>query len=108
MAKDPGRRQWNITAFLRDLETNATTHYGADWERRGLVALGAAAATSIPMAMLGGAIAPSTVIGPGTQAAGEAGRALGAKGLLGKIGGAKGATGAGAAVGAAVAAAILF
>ncbi|GAA2420882.1 hypothetical protein GCM10010191_35280 [Actinomadura vinacea] len=105
MAKNPGRRHWDIVALLSELDAVASATYGSDWERRGLVSLCAAAAVlaaTLPVAMLGGALTPGALIAPGAQAAGEAGRVLGGKGLLAKIGGAKGAGGAAAGTAAAV------
>ncbi|MEW2352581.1 serine/threonine-protein kinase [Spirillospora sp. NPDC029432] len=112
MAKDPGRRQWNVAAFVEALENVAVEHYGPDWERRGLVALGSVAAIvggAVPLAVFGsGALSPGAVIGTGVQVAGEAGRSLGGKGLIAKFGGAKGAASAGAATAAATVAVFLW
>ncbi|MBG6087299.1 hypothetical protein IW256_001412 [Actinomadura viridis] len=111
MAKNPDQRQWNISALIGHLENTATTAYGPDWERRGLIALGAATvalAAAFPVAVIGGAVSPGAAIGPGVQAAGEAGRALSGKGLLSKIGGSKGVTGAGAATAATAMLAVFF
>ncbi|MFI0353463.1 serine/threonine-protein kinase [Actinomadura sp. 9N407] len=108
MAKDPGRRQWDISSFTSELEGLATANYGPDWERRGLVALGAAAAVltaTIPVTFLsGGILSPGAVVGTTS----EAGHALGSQGLLTKIGGVKGAASAGAATAAAVMVVVLF
>ncbi|WP_141966676.1 serine/threonine-protein kinase [Actinomadura hallensis] len=103
MAKNPADRIWDANQFVAELETIATDTYGPDWERRGLLALGAIAATiatTIPLAALGGALltpgASSTVVGTfGSGAAGYG--APTSKGFLAKIGGAKGIAGGGAA-----------
>ncbi|MFF5263103.1 serine/threonine-protein kinase [Actinomadura viridis] len=110
MAKNPGQRQWNVSAFIGQLELVATATYGPDWERRGLVALGAtvAVAAALPIAVISGAVSPGAVIGTGLQAVSEAGRALGAKGLFSKIGGSKGVAGAGAATAATAMLAVFF
>src|SRR5690606_7050786 len=102
--------------------------YGPDWERRGLLALGAIAATiatTIPLTALGGALLTPGVT---TTTAGTAGSSAAAythgpatadfaakagtstsKGFLAKIGGTKGAVGGGAVgVGGAVIAAWLL
>ncbi|HEU5032222.1 MAG TPA: serine/threonine-protein kinase [Spirillospora sp.] len=131
LAKSPAERAWNAHEFVSELEALAVREYGPDWERRGIIALGAVAATvgaAIPLAVLGGALlahgASSTSVGAlasgatGHAAAGymQAGvsadtaaktGASTAKGVLSKVGGAKGATGI-AAVGAGAAAAAWF
>ncbi len=43
MAKDPGRRPADATAFVTELRTMAAGAYGADWEQRGRSHLGGAA-----------------------------------------------------------------
>ena len=132
MAKSPADRIWNAYEFVSELETIAVRTYGPDWERRGLLALGAVAATvatTIPLAVLGGALlapgASSTAAGAATSgmaAPGAIGHAQGAaadfiaetgtatsKGFLGKLGGTKGVTAiGGVGVGGAVIAAWLF
>ncbi|TDC80538.1 serine/threonine-protein kinase [Actinomadura sp. 7K507] len=129
MAKSPSDRIWNAYEFVNELETIAVQTYGPDWERRGIVALGVIAATvttTVPLAILGGAIlapgaagtttaagtAASSVVGPASAmysqgaATADVMTKVGSstsKGFLGKLGGAKGATGIGAAgVGAAI------
>ncbi|MEU8800297.1 serine/threonine-protein kinase [Spirillospora sp. NPDC048819] len=128
MAKSPADRLWNAHEFVNELEAIAVRTYGPDWERRGLLALGAVAAvaTTIPLAALGGALlapgASSTAagtIGSGMAAPGSMAYAQGAatadfmaktgtsvsKGFLSKVGGTKGAAGIGAVgVGAVIAA----
>ncbi|MBO2454564.1 serine/threonine protein kinase [Actinomadura barringtoniae] len=110
MAKDPGQRFSDAAGFVRALEVVAATAYGADWERRGWLALGGAVAvfaSAFPAAMLGG-----SVVGPtaqGTVAIAKTAAGVGRKGLFGKVGGTKGAVGAGAAVtGVAVTAVLLW
>lgn len=128
MAKNPADRIWDAHQFVNELETIATQTYGPDWERRGLLALGAIAATiatTIPLAALGGALLTPGVT---TTTAGTAGSSAAAyaqgpvtadfaakagtstsKGFLAKIGGTKGAVGGGAVgVGGAVIAAWLL
>ncbi|TDD72159.1 serine/threonine protein kinase [Actinomadura darangshiensis] len=126
LAKRPSERVWNAYEFVSQLEAAAVRTYGPDWERRGILALGAVAATvatAVPLAMLGGALfAPGASAGAAVStAAGHAsmGFAQGAtsadvlaktgasasKGFLSKVGGAKGAAAIGAVgTGAAVAA----
>ncbi|TDE30667.1 serine/threonine-protein kinase [Actinomadura sp. 6K520] len=128
MAKSPADRIWDAHQFVNELETIAVRTYGPDWERRGLLALGAIAATvatAIPLAMLGGALlAPgASATAAGTIGSGAVGYAQGAatadflgktgttatKGFLAKVGGTKGAAGIGAAgVGAVIAAWVLW
>ncbi|TQM67692.1 serine/threonine protein kinase [Actinomadura hallensis] len=129
MAKNPADRIWDAHQFVNELEAIATQTYGADWERRGLLALGAIAATiatTIPLAALGGALLTPGVT---TTTAGTAGSSAAAytqgpvtadfaakagtstsKGFLAKIGGTKGAVGGGAvgAGGALIAAWLLW
>ncbi|MFB4310649.1 serine/threonine-protein kinase [Actinomadura sp. GTD37] len=117
LAKSPSDRVSNAYEFVSELESVAVQVYGPDWERRGILALGAVAAavvTAVPLAMLGGAL-----LAPGASATGAAastaaghvaaGLAQGAasvdtmakagasvsKGFLSKVGGAKGAAGIG-------------
>ncbi|MFC5749481.1 serine/threonine-protein kinase [Actinomadura rugatobispora] len=107
MAKHPGQRRGNVAAFLDELEAAAVANYGAGWERRGLIALGTAAAVlaaALPFALISSALSPGAVIG----SAGEAAHALGGNGLLAKIGGAKAAGGAVAGTAAAVMIATYF
>ncbi|MEO3822596.1 serine/threonine-protein kinase [Actinomadura sp. B10D3] len=133
LAISPSERFWNAYEFVSDLEAIAVQSYGPDWEQRGFVALAAVAATvatSVPLAVLGGAfLAPGTsVTGAGAAASTAAGHAAtgltqgtasaevmaktgtsATKGFLGKVGGAKGATGIGAVgVGAVIAAWVLW
>lgn len=137
MAKNPSKRLWNAGEFAAQLEEVAVRTYGPDWERRGLVALGAVAAlagTALPLSMLGRALlapgmsaAGGAGTGAGTSAAGAAGQtstvhAQGAatadvaakgvgsssKGVLAKVGGGKGAAGIGTGVAGAVAMGWLF
>ncbi|WP_433477333.1 serine/threonine-protein kinase [Spirillospora sp. CA-142024] len=129
LAQTPSERVWNAYEFVSELEDIAVRTYGTDWERQGILALGAVAATvatTVPLAMLGGALlAPgASTTAVGTAASGVAGHAsLGSaqsavtsdvlaktgtsasKGVLGKVGGAKGAAAIGTAgVGAVIAA----
>ncbi|WP_396447463.1 serine/threonine-protein kinase, partial [Actinomadura sp.] len=70
LAKSPSDRAWDAYEFVSELESVAVQAYGPDWERRGLLALGAVAAavvTAVPLAMLGGAL-----LAPGASAAGTA------------------------------------
>ncbi|MFB4304060.1 protein kinase [Actinomadura sp. NTSP31] len=132
LAKSPAERTWNAHQFVGELEELAVREYGADWERRGVIALGAVAATvgaAIPLAALGGSLlahgASST--GVGAMASGATGHAAGlmqsaasadvaakagtstSKGVLTKLGGTKGATAiAGVGVGGAIAAWVLW
>ena len=130
LARSPSDRIWNAYEFVSELEAIAVHAYGPGWERRGILALGAMAATvvtAVPLAMLG-----SALLAPGVSAAGaaastatgyvSAGLAQGAtsvdvmaktgasvsKGFLSKIGGAKGAVGIGVAGVGGVIAAWLF
>ncbi|MBO2458585.1 serine/threonine-protein kinase [Actinomadura violacea] len=126
LAKNPAERAWNAHEFVSELEALAVREYGPDWERRGVIALGAVAAavgTAVPLAVLGGALlahgASSTGVGAvasgvashaaagymqsaaSADAAAKAGAST-SKGVLAKIGGTKGAAGlAAAGVGAA-------
>jgi hypothetical protein len=135
LAKSPAERAWNAHEFVSELEALAVHEYGPDWERRGIIALGAVAAaagTAIPLAVLGGSLlahgASST--GVGAAASGAAGAASHAaagylqgtasadltakagastsKGMLTKVGGTKGAAGIAAVGAGAVAAAWYF
>ncbi|WP_067817552.1 serine/threonine-protein kinase [Actinomadura kijaniata] len=122
MAKDPGERLWDANDFVAKLEAIAVRTYGPEWERRGLVALGAIAAalgTAAPAVMLGASVLTpgSSAVGSGAASAGqgvaalEGGKAgaVAGKGVLAKVGGAKGATGiAGAGTAAVVAIALLL
>lgn len=131
LARSPGERVWNAYEFVSELEAVAARTYGPDWERRGILTLGAIAATvatAVPLAMLGGAL-----LAPGATATGaaastaaghvSAGLAQGAtsvdvmaktgtsvsKGVLSKVGGAKGIAGIGVGgVGAVIAAWVLW
>ncbi|MFI0371312.1 serine/threonine-protein kinase [Actinomadura sp. 1N219] len=111
LAKRPSDRVWNAYEFVRELEAIAVRTYGAEWERRGLIALGTVAATvatAIPLAMLG--LAPgisSTAVGAAASGLAKAGLPV-SKGFLAKVGGAKGAAGVGAVGAGAVMAAWLF
>jgi hypothetical protein len=131
LAKSPSDRTWNAHEFVSELEALAVREYGPDWERRGVIALGALAATvgaAVPLAMLGGTLlahgASST--GGGAVASGATGHAAAglmhaatsadvagtagastSKGVLTKVGGTKGAAGI-AAVGAGAVAAGWF
>lgn len=86
MSKTPDERLWDARAFVEALETTAAQAYGADWEQRGLIAVGGTTATfALPLG------------------------SLAAKGLLAKLGGAKAAAAAIAATaGAAVIATYLL
>ncbi|WP_344282977.1 serine/threonine-protein kinase [Actinomadura napierensis] len=132
LAKSPAERTWNAHQFVGELEELAVREYGPDWERRGVITLGAVAATvgaAIPLAVLGGSLlahgASST--GVGAMASGATGHAAGlmqsaasadvaakagtstSKGVLTKLGGTKGATAiAGVGVGGAIAAWVLW
>ncbi|WP_245623290.1 serine/threonine-protein kinase [Spirillospora albida] len=133
LAKSPSDRFWNAYEFVAELEAIAVQTYGPDWERRGLLTLGALAAaitTAIPLGILGSALLSPGIsaTGGGAAASGAAGTghatmavgqsisqdaAFGAgsstsKGVLAKVGGAKGAAGIGAATAGAVAAAWFF
>ncbi|WP_176611726.1 serine/threonine-protein kinase [Actinomadura sp. WMMB 499] len=138
MAKDPSDRMWNALEFVRELEEVAVRTYGPDWERRGLVALGAVAAlvgTAVPLTMFGAAVlAPGASglgagAGSGAVASGAAGQAASgagyvqgaatadvvgkaagstSKGFLSKLGGGKGIAGIGTAGAGAVIAGWLF
>lgn len=102
LAKSPSDRVWNAHEFVSELEAVAVRTYGADWERRGLLALGAVAATvaaAVPLTMLG-----SALLSPGTSAMAKAGVPV-SKGFLSKVGGTKGAAGLGAVGAGAVVAA---
>ncbi|WP_433326971.1 serine/threonine-protein kinase [Spirillospora sp. CA-294931] len=98
LAKEPSERLWDANAFVAELESVATRAYGPDWEQRGVVALGAAAA------LVAGGLAVGVggaALAPGVSGAGQ--------GILAKIGGAKGALAIGGTVTAAgVVAAVLF
>ncbi|TYK49221.1 serine/threonine protein kinase [Actinomadura decatromicini] len=123
LAKDPSERMRSAHEFVSEVDAAAARAYGPDWERRGLVALGAVAATvatAIPLGMLGAALlapgASSTATGAGV--AGAAGHASGglaqgaaadtAKGFLGRLGGKKVATRIAAGAGSAAIAAWFF
>lgn len=133
LAKNPSDRIWNAHEFVGELETLAVREYGRDWERRGFIALGAVTATvatTIPLAILGGALlAPgASVTGAGAAASTAVGHASmgltqgtasadmvakagtsASKGFLSKVGGAKSATGIGSVgVGAVIAAWVLW
>ncbi|MEU8122682.1 serine/threonine-protein kinase [Spirillospora sp. NPDC049024] len=131
LAKRPSDRIWNAYEFVSELESVAARAYGPDWERRGLLALGAVAATVVtaaPLAMLGGALLPPGASATGAAASTAAGHvsvglaqhaasvdvmartgASASKGFLSKIGGAKGAAGIGiAGVGGVIAAWLLW
>ncbi|WP_301175797.1 serine/threonine-protein kinase [Actinomadura geliboluensis] len=136
LARIPSERTWNAYEFVSELEAIAVRAYGPDWERRGMLALGAIAATvvtAVPLAMLGSALLAPGAAATGTAATGAAastaaghvaaGLAQGAasvdvmaktgtsvsKGFLSKIGGAKGAAGIGVAgVGGVIAAWLLW
>ncbi|MFG2005788.1 serine/threonine-protein kinase [Spirillospora sp. NPDC048911] len=79
MAKRPDQRFGNVREFVGTLDVIAAAAYGADWERRGLYALGATAAlltAAFPVALLGGAgasIGAGTAAGAGAAASGTAG-----------------------------------
>ncbi|GAA4224314.1 hypothetical protein GCM10022254_03470 [Actinomadura meridiana] len=93
LAKRPSDRVWNAFEFVNELEAIAVQNYGPNWERRGLIALGAVAATvatAIPLATLG-----SALLTPGTSGLAHTGMSA-SKGFLTKIGGAKGAVSIGA------------
>ena len=104
MAKDPALRRRDVTTFISEVEAVATSAYGKDWERRGLIALGgvtAAAGIAVPATLVGGALLPGGgALAPAGSLAGEAAHTLTGKGFLAKIGGAKVAGGTGAAVAA--------
>ncbi|GLY84747.1 serine/threonine-protein kinase [Actinoallomurus iriomotensis] len=88
MAKNPAHRPPGARQFVDLLERLATDAYGPDWERRGWIALGAAAAVlaaAFPAALLG---MTSGFTGLAHGAAELAGKA-GAKGLFGKATGIK-------------------
>ncbi|RAY14453.1 hypothetical protein DPM19_15985 [Actinomadura craniellae] len=128
MDKEPGRRYENAVEFVSALESLASDAYGADWEKRGLIALGAAAAalaTALPLALFGGtALTQGAAIISGTGGAaghaagsvaenaghlGQAAAEFSRQGILAKVGGAKVATGvAGVGGAAAVTAAVLL
>ncbi|MFG2090557.1 serine/threonine-protein kinase [Spirillospora sp. NPDC048824] len=133
MAKSPADRFWNAHEFVSELEAIAVQSYGPDWERRGLLTLGAVAAavaTTIPLAALGGALlapgASSTAAGAvtsGMTAPGSMVYAQGtatadfmaktgtsaSKGFMAKVGGTKGAAAiGGVGVGAVIAAWVLW
>lgn len=132
LAKNPAERAWNAHEFVDELEALAVREFGPDWERRGIIALGAVAATvgaAIPLTALGSALlthgASSTSVGAlaqgatGHAAAGYMQAAVSAdtaaktgastaKGVLSKVGGTKGATGIAAVGAGAVAAAWFF
>ncbi|MEV5825871.1 serine/threonine-protein kinase [Spirillospora sp. NPDC052242] len=137
MAKNPSERLWDAGEFAAQLEEVAVRTYGPDWERRGVIALGAVAAlvgTAVPLSMLGGAL-----LAPGISATGGGGTGVGAlatgatgqasavhaqgaatadvaakgvgsssKGVLAKVGGGKGAAGIGTGAAGAVAIGWLF
>ncbi|MFA1545045.1 serine/threonine-protein kinase [Actinomadura chokoriensis] len=130
LAKNPSDRAGNAYEFVSELESVAARAYGADWERRGFLALGAiaaAVATAVPLAMLGSALLAPGAAGTAAAASTAAGHvaaglAQGAtsvdmmaeagasvsKGFLSKVGGAKGAAGIGVAGVGGVIAAWLF
>jgi hypothetical protein len=118
MAKVPRQRFSDAATFVQALEAAAVTAYGADWERRGWVSLGAAAAvlaSAFPIALVGGSTATGTAaqavgtVAHGTSAITKTAAGVGRKGLFAKAGGVKGAVGAGAAVtGIAVTAVLLW
>ncbi|MFD0900734.1 serine/threonine-protein kinase [Actinomadura sediminis] len=137
MAKDPSERIWNAVEFVDELEAIAVRTYGPDWERRGIIALGALAAlvgTAVPLTLFGGALlAPGASgvgagVGTGAAASSAAGQAASAgyvqgaatadvvakaagstsKGFLAKVGGGKGIAGIGTAGAGAVIAGWLF
>ncbi|MFI0483721.1 serine/threonine-protein kinase [Actinomadura sp. 9N215] len=114
LAKRPADRTRNAYEFVSELEAVAVRTYGAEWERRGLIALGAVAATvatAIPLTMLGGALlapgAASTAVGTAASGLAKTGLPV-SKGFLAKVGGAKGAAGIGAVGAGAVIAAWFF
>ncbi|WP_169807823.1 serine/threonine-protein kinase [Actinomadura hibisca] len=111
LAKRPVERLRSATEFVTELEAVATQTYGSDWERRGLVSLGAVAmllGTAIPTVLLSSAVlAPGTSsvgAGVGATLAGQGAVPFGSgqvaasagKGVLSKLGGAKGAATIGA------------
>ncbi|TDC60326.1 serine/threonine protein kinase [Actinomadura sp. GC306] len=125
MAKTPADRIWDAQQFVSELEAIAVRTYGPDWERRGLLTLGAVAATvvtAVPLAMLGGALLTpgASATATGTIGSGALGYTQGAatadfmgtsvsKGFLAKVGGTKGAAAIGTAgVGAVIAAWVLW
>ncbi|WP_051300352.1 serine/threonine-protein kinase [Actinomadura rifamycini] len=136
MAKNPSERMWSAVEFVRELEETAARAYGPEWERRGLIALGALAAlvgTAVPLAMFSTALLAPGVsglgAGSGAAASGVAGQAVSgtgyvqgaatadvvtkaagstSKGFLSKLGGGKGVAGIGTAGAGAVVAGWLF
>ncbi|GGV15489.1 hypothetical protein GCM10010182_40490 [Actinomadura cremea] len=136
MAKNPSERIWSAVEFVQELEEIAVRTYGPDWERRGLIALGALAAvvgTAIPLTVFGAALLAPGVsglgAGSGAVASGAAGSAVSgagyvqgaatadvvtkaagstSKGFLSKLGGGKGIAGMGTAGAGAVIAGWLF
>jgi Protein kinase domain len=132
LAKNPAERAWNAQEFVSELEALAVREYGPDWERRGIIALGAVAAavgTAIPLAVLGGTLLAhgASSGGVGAVAPGAAGHAAAgfmqgaasadvagkagtstSKGVLAKLGGSKGAVAVSAVGAGAVAAAWLL
>ncbi|MFC4906127.1 serine/threonine-protein kinase [Actinomadura gamaensis] len=90
MAKDPWERPHGAAAFVRELEAVASGAYGPDWERRGVAALGGAAAALV-------ALFPLTSAGLGAGAAGaSAGASAAGAGSAGAGGAGAGGAGAGA------------
>ncbi|WP_225991769.1 serine/threonine-protein kinase [Actinomadura montaniterrae] len=132
LAKSPAERAWNAHEFVSELEALAVREYGPDWERRGIIALGAVAAAvgaAVPLAVLGSALFAhgASSAGVGTAASGAVGHAAAgyvqgaasadiatkagastSKGVLTKVGGTKGAAGIAAVGAGAVAAAWYF
>jgi serine/threonine protein kinase len=88
MAKSPVRRPPDARQFVGLLEQVATEAYGPDWERRGWIALGTAAAViaaGLPAAALG-MTSGATGLAHGV---GHLAGKVGAKGLFGKVTGLK-------------------
>ncbi|MDL4772158.1 serine/threonine-protein kinase [Actinomadura xylanilytica] len=78
LAKTQTERFADARAFVAELEAAATSAYGPDWERRGVIALAGVAAvlaTAVPIVSLGGAIL--------APAAASAGAGAGAGALTG-------------------------
>ncbi|RKS71934.1 serine/threonine protein kinase [Actinomadura pelletieri DSM 43383] len=93
LARRPSERVNSAHQFVSELEAIAVRAYGAEWERRGMIALGTVAA-SVGLAVLASAFPTSVATSAATGVANTV--APVSKGFLAKIGGAKAAAGIGA------------
>jgi protein kinase-like protein len=111
MAKNPDQRPATAGEFAEELEAAAVAAYGEDWERRGLLALGSAAAALaalFPQAVVagqGGTSMATTSLGQGALGGGAA--SAGAAGVVGRLSRRLGRPRLAAAIGIAIVAAVV-